>query len=162
MSPGDQQSSDSTAPQALGFLRSLWRLNHLLERQSRLMARELGVTFPQRTVIRLVGQRPGVSPGDLASYLHIDPGTLSTILRGLEQRGLIARGTDPDDRRRVQIRLTDAGHALESPSAETVEAVLARVLGDWSEDHKRTSIELMNAISDGLAKAGLPQRRRRP
>ena len=145
---------------ALTFLRALWRLNHLLERQSRLMARQLGVTFPQRTVVRLVGQAPGISPGELADYLHIDPGTLSTILRGLEKRALIVRGSDPSDRRRVQIRLTDAGHALETPVPGTVEAVVTGVLTHGSTGSSSDAVTLLNAVSDGLAKAGLPQRRR--
>ena len=150
----------STSPDALTFLRALWRLNHLLERQSRLMARELGVTFPQRTVVRLVGRSPGISPGELAEFLHIDPGTLSTILRGLEKRGLIVRGNDPDDRRRVQIRLTDAGQTLESPVPGTVEAVLTSVLADGGNFAYTDAMAFLTAVSDRLANAGLPRRRR--
>jgi DNA-binding MarR family transcriptional regulator len=124
------------------------------------MARELGVTFPQRTVVRLVGRSPGVSPGELAEFLHIDPGTLSTILRGLEKRGLIVRGSDPGDRRRVQIRLTDAGAALETPVPGTVEAVLTGVLADGNHDGYADAMALLNEVSDRLAAAGLPRRRR--
>lgn len=147
-------------PNALTFLRALWRLNHLLERQSRLMARQLGVTFPQRTVLRLVGQTPGISPGELAEYLHVDPGTLSTILRGLEKRALIVRASDPSDRRRVLIRLTDAGRALESPVPGTVEAVVTGVLTNGTSANFTDTVTLLNAVSDGLAEAGLPRRRR--
>jgi DNA-binding MarR family transcriptional regulator len=124
------------------------------------MARQLGVTFPQRTVVRLVGQSPGVSPGELAEFLHIDPGTLSTILRGLEKRGLIVRGSDPGDRRRVQIRLTEAGVALESPVPGTVEAVLNSVLADGGNVGYTDAMAFLTAVSDRLAGAGLPQRRR--
>ena len=147
-------------PDALTFLRALWRLNHLLERQSRLMARELGVTFPQRMVVRLVGRSPGISPGELAEFLHIDPGTLSTILRGLEKRGLIVRGSDPGDRRRVQIQLTDGGKALETPVPGTVEAVVTRVLTDAGDVSYADAMGFLNAVSDRLAEAGLPRRRR--
>ena len=150
----------ASTPDALTFLRALWRLNHLLERQSRLMARELGVTFPQRTVVRLVGRSPGISPGELAEFLHIDPGTLSTILRGLEKRGLIVRGSDPEDRRRVQIRLTEAGAALETPVPGTVEAVVTSVLTDSGDVSYAGAMAFLNAVSDRLAHAGLPTRRR--
>jgi MarR family transcriptional regulator, organic hydroperoxide resistance regulator len=150
----------ASTPDALTFLRALWRLNHLLERQSRLMARELGVTFPQRTVVRLVGRSPGISPGELAEFLHIDPGTLSTILRGLEKRGLIIRGSDPEDRRRVQIRLTEAGTALETPVPGTVEAVVTSVLTDAGDVSYAGAMAFLNALSDRLAEAGLPRRRR--
>lgn len=158
MPPGPPSASP---PDALTFLRALWRLNHLLERQSRLMARQLGVTFPQRTVVRLVGQRPAISPGELAEFLHIDPGTLSTILRGLEKRGLIARSSDPDDRRRVRIHLTDAGKALETPVPGTVEAVVNGVLTNGGDVGFADAMILMNTISDRLASAGLPARRRK-
>lgn len=157
MPPGPPAQS---TPDALTFLRALWRLNHLLERQSRRMARELGVTFPQRLVVRLVGRSPGVSPGELAEFLHIDPGTLSTILRGLEKGGLIVRGSDPADRRRVQIRLTDAGAALETPVPLTVEAVVTRVLTEEGDVSYTDAMAFLNAVSDRLAEAGLPRRRR--
>ncbi|MBC7895128.1 MAG: MarR family transcriptional regulator [Cytophagaceae bacterium] len=157
MPPGPPAPS---APDALTFLRALWRLNHLLERQSRRMARELGVTFPQRTVVRLVGKSPGISPGELAEFLHIDPGTLSTILRGLEKRGLIVRGSDPEDRRRGQIRLTQAGEALETPAPLTVEAIVTRVLTEEGTVSYVDAMAFLNAVSDRLAEAGLPRRRR--
>lgn len=124
------------------------------------MARELGVTFPQRTVVRLVGRSPGISPGELAEFLHIDPGTLSTILRGLEKRALIVRGSDPGDRRRVQIRLTEAGSALETPVPVTVEAVVTSVLADGGDTGYADAMAFLGKLSDRLAEAGLPRRRR--
>ena len=52
--------------ETLGFMRALWELTHALQVSSKRMARVLGVTGPQRLVIRVVGQSPGITARDLA------------------------------------------------------------------------------------------------
>ena len=69
----------------LEFMRLLWAIDHGLQTRSKRMAAALGVTGPQRLVIRIVGRFPGVSAGQLARILHLDPSTLTGILRRLER-----------------------------------------------------------------------------
>lgn len=113
---------------ALEFLQHLWHLNHALERLSSRMERTLGITAQQRLVIRCVGKYPGMTPGQLACVLHLDPGTVSAALRRLERRGALVRRRDPRDKRRVTLGLTAAGRALDRPAAGTVEHAVERLL----------------------------------
>lgn len=113
---------------ALDFLRHLWRLNHALERASGRMARQLGLTAQQRFLLRCIGRFPGITPGDAARALHIDPGTVSSTIRRLESKGLVVRRKDPADRRRVTLGLTKAGRTLDQPAALTVEAAVEALL----------------------------------
>jgi DNA-binding MarR family transcriptional regulator len=116
----------------LDFLQRLWELNHALERVSAEMERTLGVTAQQRLVLRCVGKFPGMTMGELARVLHLDPGTVSASVRRLEARGLVARRGDPRDGRRVCLGLTRAGRSLGRPSARTVEHAVIRLIEECS------------------------------
>jgi DNA-binding MarR family transcriptional regulator len=113
---------------SLDFLQVLWRTSHALERRSRRMEKAIGLTAPQRVLLRFLGRFPGATAGQLAQALHIDPGTLSTSVRRLEARGLVERRRDPVDTRRVTLGLTRRGRALDVPHADNVEAVAETLL----------------------------------
>ncbi len=112
---------------ALDFLQYLWRLNQALERLSSRMVRVFGITAQQRLVIRCLGKFPGMTVGQLAGVLHLDPGTVSTTLNRLERQGILIRRRDARDRRRVSLRLTARGRALDRPAAGTVEHAVERL-----------------------------------
>ncbi len=59
----------------LSFMRSLWGVNHALESTSLRMKARIGVTGPERMVLRLVGRYPGIAAGELARILRVHPGT---------------------------------------------------------------------------------------
>ena len=115
---------------ALDFLRRLWRLNHALEKLSNRMDQRLGVTAQQRLVIRCVGKYPGLTAGQLAQLLHIDPGTASATLNRLEEKRMIERRRDPRDKRRVALGLTERGRRIDRPTEGTVEDAAARMLDE--------------------------------
>jgi DNA-binding MarR family transcriptional regulator len=50
--------------------------------------------------------------GHLAEALHCDASNVTGIADRLEERGLLARRPDPEDRRRKQLVLTDAGREV--------------------------------------------------
>jgi len=106
---------------ALGFLQCLWELNHALERLSSHMVQELGITAQQRLVIRCIGRYPGMTVGDLAQVLHLDPATVSVTVKRLHGQRLVARRRDDHDRRRVSLWLTVKGRGLSRPAPGTVE-----------------------------------------
>jgi DNA-binding MarR family transcriptional regulator len=113
---------------ALGFLQRLWQLNHALEKLSSAMEKQIGVTAPQRMIIRCIGRYPGMAPSQLAMVLHLDPGTISATLRRLEDKGFVVRRRDRDDKRRVSLGLTAQGRKLDQPVRGTVENGMERLL----------------------------------
>lgn len=113
---------------ALTLLRRMWRLEHALEQLSSRMERQLGVSAPQRLALRCIGKYPGLTAGQLARMLHLDPGTVSAMLRRLEKRALIERRRDPRDKRRVALGLTPSGRALDRATEGTVEHAVERLL----------------------------------
>jgi DNA-binding MarR family transcriptional regulator len=134
----------------LGFLRVLWQVDHALERRSKRMARELGLTGPQRLVLRLVGRFPGLPAGELAALLHVHPSTLTGILARLERRGWLARRADPRDRRRALFGLTARGRDLDLESPVTIEAALVRVLEEVPAEHVEAARSVLQALAAEL------------
>lgn len=79
---------------------------------------DTGLTYPQYLVMLVLWEADEpVSVGELGSRLRLDSGTLTPLLKRLESAGLVERGRDPEDERRVLIELTDAGSALEETAA---------------------------------------------
>ena len=109
---------------ALEVMRSVWAVEHAARHLSRTMEASLGVTGPQRLVIRVVGRFPGVSAGELASRLALDASTLTGHLQHLEELGMLARRSSADDGRRVEVYLTARGRRLDVRTPGTVEAAV--------------------------------------
>ncbi len=114
--------------ETLLFMHQLWELMHALQVRSKRMARTLGVTGPQRLVIRLVGQTPNITARELAMTLGIHPSTLTGVLARLEATRLIERTPDRDDRRRARFALTTSGRQIDRTKRGTVEAAVRRAL----------------------------------
>jgi DNA-binding MarR family transcriptional regulator len=116
--------------EALQVMRLVWALDHSIRHLSRMMESHLGVTGPQRLVLRVVGKRPGVSAGALAEFMHLDSSTLSGHLNRLEQLGLIIRAAHVDDARRTSVTLTREGRNFDVKTPGTVEAAVEATLAN--------------------------------
>lgn len=135
---------------SLTIMRALWAVNHGMEVLSRRMQRTLGVTGPERMVVRLVGRSSDISPGDLARLLHVHPSTLTGLLRRLVQRGIIQRTVHPDDGRMAVLRLTARGRSLDVLSSGTVEAAVRRTLRTLSQQDVERTILVLESIQERL------------
>src|SRR6185369_8261571 len=71
----DERPRDLNLSGTLEFMRLLWAVDHALQSTSKRMEQKFGVTGPQRLVIRIVGQFPRASAGEIARILQIHPST---------------------------------------------------------------------------------------
>jgi MarR family transcriptional regulator, organic hydroperoxide resistance regulator len=79
----------------------------------------LGLTYPQYvTMLALWETSEPVTVGELGVRLGLDSGTLSPLLKRLEQSGLVERRRDRDDERRVLVTASAAGWALRDAAAD--------------------------------------------
>jgi DNA-binding MarR family transcriptional regulator len=125
---GPQRGAAEPLGKVLDFMQLLWEVDHGLTRVSKGMARAMGVTGPQRLVVRLVGRRPGISAGELARTLRLHPSTLTGVLRRLTDRGLLQRSADATDARRARFHLTPSGWRIDALRAGTVEWRVRRAI----------------------------------
>lgn len=128
-------------------MRQLWAVAHGLESTSKYMLATLGVTGPQRLVVRLVGHHGSMSAGELARTMHIHPSSLTGMLRRLEAAGLLRRTPDPADGRRALITLTPSGRRLNARKEGTVEAAVARALASASKHDVRGAERVLQLLA---------------
>jgi DNA-binding MarR family transcriptional regulator len=145
------KASPEALPEVLQFMRLLWGVAHALDQTSKRMNQQLGVTGPQRLVLRVVGLFPGLSAGELAHILHVHPSTLTGVLQRLIEQRLLMRTTAESDRRRAQLRLTSKGARINHVTNGTVEAAVGRALKRSSARDRAAAQRLFTALTAALA-----------
>jgi DNA-binding MarR family transcriptional regulator len=138
------------AGETLQFMQRVWELVHALDVRSKRMAQTIGVTGPQRLVIRVVGQKPAQTASDIAHMLGLHPSTLTGVLARLEGRGLLQREVDAADRRRARFTLTAAGKAVDRERKGTVEAATRRALARMEPSGARAVLEGISVLVEEL------------
>ncbi len=88
---------------------------------------ELGLTYPQYLVMVVLWQEQPRTVKQVSDALHLDYGTLSPLLRRMQDNGLITRRRGLDDERSVHIDLTAAGDGLRSQALSVQDAIRAAV-----------------------------------
>jgi DNA-binding MarR family transcriptional regulator len=134
----------------LSFMRALWGVNHGLESTSRRMKTRIGVTGPERMVIRLVGRYPAISAGELARILRVHPSTLTGLLKRLTRRGLLVRTADSTDARRALLALAPKGATVDKLRRGTVEAALTAALASLPDRDVRVAATVLDAITSAM------------
>ncbi|PUZ21210.1 DNA-binding transcriptional regulator, MarR family [Chitinophaga costaii] len=102
----------------------------------------LGITYPQYLVMVLLWEQDGRSVKDLGARLYLDSGTLTPLLKRLEEKQLLHRQRDTTDERVVLVHLTAAGKALQE-QAPTVTGAL--------QDKMNLSLDQINALRGQLS-----------
>lgn len=93
---------------------ALYNASRALTRAYAPLLAPLGVTYPQYLVLLVLWERDGLPVKELGERLALDSGTLTPLLKRLEQQGLVERRRGEDDERVVRIHLTPDGRALRS------------------------------------------------
>jgi DNA-binding MarR family transcriptional regulator len=116
------------------------KLNRYLRKRLDETLAEVGLAWGEWSVLghlRLNGEPYRSSPGLLAKHDELSSGAMTNRLDRLEERGLIRRLPDPDDRRGILVELTEAGHQawLESVGVQAAkEAAVAKALTERERD----------------------------
>jgi DNA-binding MarR family transcriptional regulator len=134
----------------LDFMRLLWSVEHGLQSTSKRMEATLGITGPQRLVLRIVTDRPGLSAGELAQIVHLHPSTITGILERLVRKGLLRRERDRRDNRRVQLRSRVSAERFVAAADGTVEAAVTRALATIPRRRVRHAREVLSALAEAL------------
>ena len=107
---------------------------------------ELGITYPQYVVMLVLWERDDLSVSELGRRLALDSGTLTPLLKRLEESGLVSRTRSGEDERVVRIELTAAGKKLERKATE-IPSLLACQLGlEPNAAGRRRIAELREAV----------------
>lgn len=134
----------------LDFMRLLWSIEHHLQSTSKRMAAQTGITGPQRLVLKVVAQYPGISAKEVAEVVRLHPSTITGILQRLIKKRLLLRGQDPIDTRRVRLRVLPAARRFTRRAAGTVEEAVERALRRVPSTSVQAARNVLNAIASSL------------
>ena len=96
---------------------AVYSASHAFTRAYRQLLEPLGLTYPQYLVMLVLWERDDRRVKDIGAELFLDSGTLTPLLKRLENIGLVRRVRDARDERQVGILLTAAGRDLERKAA---------------------------------------------
>ena len=82
------------------------------------LLKPLGLTYTQYIVFLVLWEQDGVTVGEICDRLLLDNGTLSPLLKKMQQAGYIERNRSAEDDRVVLITLTEAGRALQEQAKD--------------------------------------------
>ena len=77
----------------------------------------IDLTYTQYITMLVLWEEPCVTSKRIGERLHLDSGTLTPVLKKLEERGLITRCRSAEDERNLLVTLTDEGAALKARAA---------------------------------------------
>ena len=110
------------------------------------LLKPLGLTYTQYIVLLVLWERDGVSVTEIGERLMLDNGTLSPLLKKLEQAGYVARQRSGEDERVVVITLTEAGKALQEKAKDVPRKAAGCI--DLPPEKARTLYTLLYELLD--------------
>jgi MarR family transcriptional regulator, lower aerobic nicotinate degradation pathway regulator len=127
---------------------------NLLTRLSRVTYRSatpelLGVKLKEFVALTYLRESTRATQQKLAKTLMLDANNCVILLNGLEEKGLIERTRDSEDRRRHIVAITSTGHRALEKAEHKLETVEDDVLGNLSQDERDQLRELLaKALED--------------
>ncbi len=88
---------------------------------------ELGLTYTQYITMMVMWEHKELRVKEVGKYLYLDSGTLTPLLKRLEEKGYIARRRSVKDERDLIVSITDAGTALREKALSVPQQLISCV-----------------------------------
>jgi DNA-binding MarR family transcriptional regulator len=102
----------------------------------------------QARALKVVAGHDGVRLSDLAETLRIAPRSATEVADGLQERGLVERTSDPDDRRAVLLRPTDEGRRIRGEIDDARAADSAELFARLPAGDRRELVRILRTLTD--------------
>jgi DNA-binding MarR family transcriptional regulator len=122
----------------------------LARRLRQMQDESVELTASQSSAMGVLLRRGDLSMGELAAEEQVRPPTVTRVVKGLEERGLVLRTPAPHDGRQSLVGLTGAGRAVLLANRRRRTEWLADRLGDLDADEQ----DLLRHVAPVLAKLG--------
>jgi len=109
--------------------------------------KKLGLTYTQYIVMMVMWESESVSSRELADKLHLDYGTLTPVLKKLENTGYLTRRRDPEDERLLILSITEKGMELRDEALK-IPPCIAACVGLSEEEFKLLYILTYKALNN--------------
>lgn len=113
-------------------------------------ARARDLTPEQAFVIGYLAQNPGPIQREIAKVSRTSAASVSSLIQGLERRGLVERRSESGDERRKRVYTTAAGEELIAGFEEAMTAAETSILAPLDDQEKETLHALLSKITAEL------------
>lgn len=142
-----------TATKADPILASALRVSVMrLARRLRLQRSDYTLTINQLATLGTLDRHGPLTPRELANYERIQPPSMTRILAGLEEHGLVERASHPTDGRQVLVSLTPAAAGMLKEDRRRRDAWLAKRLAELTGE-ERALLRRALPVLDRIAQA---------
>lgn len=93
----------------------------------------------------------GITQKDLAQTTRTTPASVTSMVKGLEAKGLIERREDPQDARRKTLHTTPSGRAVIKEFEDSMEKIQDDALATLTSDEQETLIQLLKKLHTGFS-----------
>jgi DNA-binding MarR family transcriptional regulator len=122
---------------------NLRRVFQAINEYSRTAEKTTGLTGPQLWALKILDNTSPIMVSDLAQRMYLRPATVVGILDRLETKGLVLRTRSKEDRRAVDLNLTDLGKELAKKAPEVAQVMLVKGLNELTDEQYST-------VEDGM------------
>jgi DNA-binding MarR family transcriptional regulator len=136
-----------------GLIELLTQLHKMLYKRT--SEEVLGMRMRQYLALCKVRDHPGISQQDLAEIMLLDSNAVVLLLNELEDLGYSIRRRDPEDRRRHNVQLTDAGQEAVARAEKGRASIEHELLVGLTAEEKAALLTLLNRALDGLARVAV-------
>jgi len=142
--------NDAALPDGRSTTYLLSQVNQPLRNLSDNLLKPYGVTGIQFTVLSAVARREGLSSADLSRRFYVTPQSMGQLLSTLEERGLLKRQEDVNNRRILRITLTPAGRALVEQGSQDMVKLEEDVFTSLNARQIKTLRTLLQTVMEDL------------
>lgn len=132
-------------------LHYLFMANHAML-QKKLFAdiKGLGLSIGQPKVLDYLRENDGAVQKEIAKGCHVEPASLSTILAGMEKNGLITRKMYENNRRNLNVYMTDKGKAISEQLIEHFSNIEKKALSGFTDSEIEDFLAYLTKIHNNL------------
>ncbi len=112
---------------------------------------ELGVHVGQEMILMQLWMEDGQTQSDLAERTHVEPPTMTKMLRRMETAGLVERRRDENDARISRVYLTELGRTLHGPVADVWYSVDKTMLAGFTPEERLLLRRMLQKMRNSLS-----------
>lgn len=138
---------------------ALRRIMRAVDLHSRQLFEEHGLTGPQLATLRAIAEAGRLSPAAIAERVHLSRPTVTGIASRLFERGLVGRTSSPEDRRSVELSLTDRGRSVLERAPSLLQERFRRRLGtlqEWEHLQLLSTLQRIASMMDATERDPAP------
>lgn len=109
---------------------------------------EYNLTQLQYVILSALDEKGPLDQITLGGYTALDRNTVAVVVRKLEERGLVNRQRNPEDRRSMVVTLTDVGERLRLDAETAVIAAQDEILAPLDAAERETLCRLLQRMAD--------------